>query len=409
MKPTGAVDQSVRVLWDIENIGVPSNLGGVRTVERIKSFLKGHELVGPGIDTRTTVFFNPNKITDNVVRALDSAAVELIWINRKQEGADRKIVLRISQEMAVLSPQNTSFVLISSDRDFICQIQLLASAGYKIYVIHNAQHDDCKLALEMHATESFKWVDVIGVAEGEPLHTATPTEGAIRISPSKHTREIEKAAAASNIHNQSNPADFFNNFLGDFGVSNKAGYQKTNLQVGNGSNNGSGGSKPSYSDCLVEVKLVTGGCIRVDPSRLFDSDESRNSFKKACVLRWKGMFGFLAVPLSKTTEEVENVSISKNQKRKEGNEEICEEKKNQHCKLQCRLGASSDENIAAIRKALHIDENNAQKIHLCKVYSHHHVLQLDPPRSSMRKMELCRVRIGPNNKGPCALEVVNMC
>mmetsp|Transcript_30855 Transcript_30855/g.57548 ORF Transcript_30855/g.57548 Transcript_30855/m.57548 type:complete len:561 (-) Transcript_30855:139-1821(-) len=179
--PTGSVSHC-RVLWDIENIGVGKKLGGLATIERLQRFLQGKGLFGRGIDCRITAFFNPahksNNISKKVVNELDKAAVEIVWVSDKREDADRKLGHRIAQELQVLSPQDTTFVIITSDQDFRHHFQLLRNSNYNIIVIHNAtESSKWSATMAMHCSASYHWKDVLQTgahennakAEGELL------------------------------------------------------------------------------------------------------------------------------------------------------------------------------------------------------------------------------------------------
>ena len=73
------------------------------------------------------------------IEELDKGGVELVWVAAKREDADRKLGLKISQEMHVLRDHaNTTFVIISSDQDFRHHMQVLINAGYAVIIIHNA-------------------------------------------------------------------------------------------------------------------------------------------------------------------------------------------------------------------------------------------------------------------------------
>jgi len=65
--------------------------------------------------------------------------------------------MRINQDMLLLQPSLTTFVIISSDQDFRHHIQLLANNGFEVIVIHDATSSSWKTALEMHATRSYVW------------------------------------------------------------------------------------------------------------------------------------------------------------------------------------------------------------------------------------------------------------
>ena len=192
----------VRVLWDIENVQVPKNHRALSLIANLQKFLADQTplLFGPGIDVRITAFFNPssNRVPSHVVDELDRAAVELVWVSKKREDADRKIGgdivctlscdilyttngfflllnsgIRIHQEMQVLKPpERVSFMLISSDNDFRHHIQLLKNTGYEAIVVHNAQEkkvdgkavstdNSWQQALELHASKAFHWKEIV--------------------------------------------------------------------------------------------------------------------------------------------------------------------------------------------------------------------------------------------------------
>ena len=90
-----------------------------------------------------------------------------IWVSSKREDADRKLGLRINQEMMVLPHTETTFVIISSDQDFRHYYQLLNSAGYEVIVVHNAGPGPGAKwvkVLEMHAHRAFRWCDIMNGA-----------------------------------------------------------------------------------------------------------------------------------------------------------------------------------------------------------------------------------------------------
>eukprot|EP01032_Pedospumella_encystans_P008227 gene8227-9790_t len=154
-----------RVLWDLENVQVSAALGGIKTVMQLQDFLKKQDLMGPGVDTRITAFFNPfNKhISKKVIEELNKASVELVCASSKREDADRKLGIRINQEMQLLNPALTTFVIISSDQDFRQHMQLMSNAGYKVVIVHDAKHESWRNTLEMHASLSFEWSQVVQV------------------------------------------------------------------------------------------------------------------------------------------------------------------------------------------------------------------------------------------------------
>ena len=84
-------------------------------MSKIRDFLKDKGFAG-GSDIRVTAFFNPENCTvsHKTIEELDKGGVDLVWVAAKREDADRKLGLRISQEMYVLRDHaNTTFVIIS--------------------------------------------------------------------------------------------------------------------------------------------------------------------------------------------------------------------------------------------------------------------------------------------------------
>ena len=62
----------------------------------------------------------------------------------------------------MLSPQNTTFVIITSDQDFRHHFQLLGSLGYSLLVVHNApEASKWSTTLAMHCTASYHWKEVL--------------------------------------------------------------------------------------------------------------------------------------------------------------------------------------------------------------------------------------------------------
>jgi len=60
----------------------------------------------------------------------------------------------VSQEMAVLTPADTAFVVISSDQDFRTQYQMMNNAGFRVLVLHNATTPKWTEALTLYASEA---------------------------------------------------------------------------------------------------------------------------------------------------------------------------------------------------------------------------------------------------------------
>lgn len=62
---------------------------------------------------RVTAFFNPSNgaVSKHTVNDLDKAAVELVWVSSKREDADRKLGMRINQDMQVSRRARCNLVL----------------------------------------------------------------------------------------------------------------------------------------------------------------------------------------------------------------------------------------------------------------------------------------------------------
>lgn len=166
VEPSGApLPIYTRVLWDIENVGVPKRLGGLKTVQRLLSFLRRHRLAGDGVDCRITAFFNPagRAVGKAAVQELDKAAVEMVWVSGKREDADRKLGNRVMQEAQVLSPESAAFVVITSDLDFRHHFQLMSAKGFQVVVVHKAKDAEglWAEALALHAAKAFHWDEVL--------------------------------------------------------------------------------------------------------------------------------------------------------------------------------------------------------------------------------------------------------
>lgn len=130
----------VRVLWDIENIGVPATMNPIDVVERIQVFLTTIGLYKSGVNLHITAFGNiANRTLIKTLADLDKAGVEIVWCSRKREDADRKLVKRFHQYLEELPVALLSLVVISSDQDFRTEYQLARGRGFDVIVIHNAE------------------------------------------------------------------------------------------------------------------------------------------------------------------------------------------------------------------------------------------------------------------------------
>jgi hypothetical protein len=183
----------VRVLWDLENIRESKREGGMNAVSKIRDFLKDKGFAG-GSDIRVTAFSNPENcpVSHKTIEELDKGGVELVWVAAKRGGADRKLGLRISQEMHMLRDHaNTTFVIISSDQNFRHHMQVLMNAGYTVIIIHKAPPGNWTKSLEMCATAAYHWDR--DVLEKDSLNTNQTSDEDIEISTASfHHRKLDK-------------------------------------------------------------------------------------------------------------------------------------------------------------------------------------------------------------------------
>lgn len=203
-----------RVLWDLENLPVPRGRDPFAFVRGVTAWLEGRGLAGPGVDARFTAFHCPRKrtISDQAARQLDRAAVEQVLVSDKREDADRKLGIRINQEMQVLPPGRTAFVVLTSDTDFRHHFQLLLNGGYQVFVIHGARDAQCAATLALHATEALCWWDISELQEdncrqdgnNQQEEITAPSIDGEEISKRKHdknTTDEEEASQAGCMMN----------------------------------------------------------------------------------------------------------------------------------------------------------------------------------------------------------------
>eukprot|EP00602_Paraphysomonas_sp_CaronLab_P009584 CAMPEP_0185019172 /NCGR_PEP_ID=MMETSP1103-20130426/1801_1 /TAXON_ID=36769 /ORGANISM="Paraphysomonas bandaiensis, Strain Caron Lab Isolate" /LENGTH=382 /DNA_ID=CAMNT_0027549349 /DNA_START=57 /DNA_END=1202 /DNA_ORIENTATION=+ len=192
LQPVHAIRRHVRVLWDIENVCVGRNENAFECITKLQRFLEAQDMHGPGIDCRITAFFRPDSksVGRNVVQDMDKCAVELVWVSGKREDADRKLSNRIAQEIQVLKPEDTSFVIITSDQDFRHHFLQLRNCGYYVLVIHNALPGKWMQSLEMNASLGYRWSDIMAsygvdrVSDGTPKSVPDKTNSALQCNTS---------------------------------------------------------------------------------------------------------------------------------------------------------------------------------------------------------------------------------
>jgi hypothetical protein len=99
---TPEVQRHTRVLWDIENVSVPSGIDTVEAVRALERWLETRGLWGAGVVGLITAFFNPDSVGTRMRDALNRANVEQVLASSKREDADRKLNARLERDLALL-------------------------------------------------------------------------------------------------------------------------------------------------------------------------------------------------------------------------------------------------------------------------------------------------------------------
>ena len=110
----------------------------------------------------------------------------MVLVSKKREDADRKIVQRMQRDGIVLPPENSVFVLISSDLDFGGISAMMTAQGFRVIILFRPQDNapDLETYLSTHASEVYAWSSVVGPEQEEPTAEAliegeqAPTEAA---------------------------------------------------------------------------------------------------------------------------------------------------------------------------------------------------------------------------------------
>ena len=172
-----------RVLWDFENVGVPSGIDPFEAVCALERWLETRGLWGAGIDSSITAFFNPDSVGERVRKALDRAGVEQVLASSKREDADRKLNARLERDLALLpTGAATAAVFITSDTDFIPQLRRLKQRGGSTVLLttalHGSQHYS---ALALAATETHPWEAIVHSSGGQTVAAVAKGVGSIAV------------------------------------------------------------------------------------------------------------------------------------------------------------------------------------------------------------------------------------
>ena len=154
-----------RVLWDIENVSVPSGIDADEALHALERWLERRGLWGVDINGRIIAFYNPDKFTSRMRDALKRANVEQVFAGSKREDADRQLNARLEEYLELLPTKTTAVVFITADMDFIPQLRRVKERGGPTVLITTAPHgSDHYNALAHSATETHLWCDIIGDA-----------------------------------------------------------------------------------------------------------------------------------------------------------------------------------------------------------------------------------------------------
>eukprot|EP00900_Chrysochromulina_parva_P025345 jgi/Chrpa1/7444/Chrysochromulina_OHIO_Genome00000277-RA len=174
-----------RVLWDFENVGVPSGIDPFEAVCALERWLEARGLWGAGIDSSITAFFEPDSVGRPLRKALDRAGVEQVLASSKREDADRKLNARLERDLALLpSGAATAAVFITSDTDFIPQLRRLKQRGGPTVLLTTAPHGSQHYsALALAATETHSWQAIVRSSSsgGQTVAAASKSVGSIAV------------------------------------------------------------------------------------------------------------------------------------------------------------------------------------------------------------------------------------
>jgi len=217
--------------------------------------------------------------------------------------------------MQVLKPPDeVSFLLISSDKDFRHHIQLLKNTGYEAIVVHNAvnrQESDeetsssWQQALELHATKSFQWHHIVNYSR--PLLTNPHSNEHHKEEEKNDENEYDeeegdgskpvngdKTGGRNYRHKRkNNKKKRFVEHLRSLPITNQNNNNKDDKNNHNDNNN-------NNNNNVVEVE-VGPASISVEPPV--------GSQWKVCVCsRWVGVYGFLLYDES-ISPEVDEIEV----------------------------------------------------------------------------------------------------
>ena len=192
----------MRVLWDIENVHVPSGIDADEALHALERWLERRGLWGVGINKRIIAFYNPENVTSRMRDALKRANVEQVLAGAKLEDADRQLNARLEEYLELLPTKTTAVVFITADMDFIPQLRRVKERGGPTVLLTTAtQGSHHYNALANSATETHLWRDIVCTAPAPPPPLPPPppweaaAEKAAAVKAAAEKAAAEKAAA----------------------------------------------------------------------------------------------------------------------------------------------------------------------------------------------------------------------
>jgi cold shock CspA family protein len=194
-----------RVLWDIENVSIPSGINTEEAVRALERWLETRGLWGAGVVGLITAFFNPEKVGTRMRDALNRANVTQVFAGSKREDADRRLVAQLWRDLELLPiGAATAVVFITADKDFIEQLRRVKERGGPTVLLTTAPLGSAHYnALANSATETHLWRDIVCTAPAPaaaaepppPMEAAAEKAAAEKAAADKAAAEAEKAKA----------------------------------------------------------------------------------------------------------------------------------------------------------------------------------------------------------------------
>ena len=162
----------VRLYWDIENVpGEGLDEDSTQMIRTLMAFLKDNYMLSGNVDMWAVAPSHYFSKKQTMVRDLNEFGIVVVNCSDKAESADHLIKRRVERDLAVMRklevpPQETAFILITSDKDFMDILRDLFCNGHKTVLIHNAKQPGGKRSEHLEkvtffSTENFVFDDIV--------------------------------------------------------------------------------------------------------------------------------------------------------------------------------------------------------------------------------------------------------